>query len=57
MTTEDILRMAIARGLTTADFETMELGMIIDFLTTCQNAEYEAKNPTRTATQSDIDAF
>ena len=57
MTTEDILRMAIARGLTTADFETMELGMIIDFLTTCQNAEYDARNPKRTATQADIDAF
>ena len=57
MTTEDVIRVAIARGLSLEDFERMELGMIIDYLVTCQNAEYEAKHPQRMATQGDIDVF
>lgn len=57
MTTEDVMRAAIARGLSLEDFERMELGMIIDYLVTCQNAEYDVKHPRRTATQADIDAF
>lgn len=51
------MRVAIARGLRLEDFEQMELGMIIDYLVTCQNSEYDAKYPQRTATQADIDAF
>ena len=51
------MRIAIARGLSLEDFETMELGMIIDYLVTCQNAEYAAKHPERKATQADIAAF
>lgn len=57
VTTEDVIRVAIARGLRLEDFEQMELGMIIDYLVTCQNAEYDAKHPQRAATQADIDAF
>lgn len=51
------MRIAIARGLATADFETMSIGMIIDYLVTCQNADIEAQNGQQRATQQDIDVF
>jgi hypothetical protein len=38
----------------------MTLGMVIDYLVTCQNEEIEArqkKAPSRQATLSDIEAF
>jgi hypothetical protein len=57
-----VLRRAIERGLLAADFENMTLGMVIDFLTMCQNEDYEAKRDkdrgqTRMATADDIAAF
>ena len=45
------------RGIVLADFENMTIGMIIDYLVSCNNAEYLAQNPERIATQADIDAF
>lgn len=56
------MRRAIERGLLAADFENMTLGMVIDFLTMCQNEDYEAKRDkdrgqTRMATADDIAAF
>lgn len=57
-----MLRRAIERGLTAADFENMTIGMIIDYLTTCQNEDLESRgkkhdSPARPATQADIDAW
>jgi len=58
---ESILRRAVERGLTAADFENMTLGMIIDYLVVCNNEEAEAKEkakaPSRMATAEDIAAF
>lgn len=55
------MRRAIERGLSTADFENMTVGMIIDYLVTCQNEDLESKNqknePVKMATQADIDSF
>lgn len=51
------MRMAIQRGIAVADFESMTIGMIIDYLVSCSNAEYLARYPERIATQADIDAF
>jgi len=60
--TESILRMAIARGLTAADFENMTLGMVIDYLIVCQNEDIDEKKRkdkgnTRYATADDVAAF
>jgi hypothetical protein len=57
-----VLRRAIERGLTAADFESMTFGMVIDFLIVCQNEDIEAKSkknrePVRYATQADIDEW
>lgn len=57
-----MLRRAIERGLTAADFDGMTIGMIIDYLTTCQNEDLESgskkhDSPARPATQADIDAW
>lgn len=56
------MRRAIDRGLTAADFETMTLGMIVDYLIVCNNEDYEAKlnkpkEATRMATADDIANF
>jgi len=57
-----LLRRAIERGLTAADFENMTIGMILDYLTTCNNEDIEMENrkkrgATRYASQADYDAF
>lgn len=56
------MRRAIDRGLTAADFENMTIGMIIDYLVTCQNEDLEAsrnkrREDVRMATEADINAF
>lgn len=60
--TETVLRRSIERGLTAADFETMTLGMVVDYLIVCNNEDLEEKNrkktkPKRYATAEDIAAF
>lgn len=62
MYTENLLRIAVSRGLTAADFELMDMGGIIDFLIVCQNEDFEAekrkkKGSIRYATAEDIAAF
>ena len=62
LTTELLLCHAADRGLSLIDFEHMTVGMVLDYLTLCQNLDIEARNkkpeePTRQATQADIDAF
>lgn len=62
MLTETVMRRAIERGLTAADFENMTVGMIIDYLTVCQNEDIDARKKKnagqeRSATQADIDAW
>lgn len=62
MYTESLLRIAVSRGLTAADFELMDIGGIIDFLIVCQNEDIEEKKRkdkgnTRYATAEDIAAF
>lgn len=62
MLTEHLLRRAIERGLTAADFGNMTVGMVIDYLTVSQNEDIEARErekrgPVRQATQADIDAW
>lgn len=58
-----LLRRAIERGLAAADFENMTLGMVIDFLVTCQNEDIDVRSKkgkndfTRSATQADVDAW
>ena len=57
-----VLHRAIERGLLAADFEHMTIGMVIDYLVTCQNEDYDARHskrsePTRMATAEDIAAF
>lgn len=59
---ETILRRAIERGLTAADFENMTLGMVVDYLTVCNNEDIEVQQrkkeaPKRYATADDIAAF
>lgn len=56
------MRRAIDRGLTAADFESMTVGMIVDFLIVSQNEDIEIRErreagPVRLATQTDIDAW
>jgi hypothetical protein len=48
---------AIERGLSVADFENMSLGMVIDYLITCQNEEQKTRTDSRQATEADIDSF
>ena len=62
ITTELLLYRATDRGLNLLDFEYMTIGMVMDYLTLCNNVDIEGRNkkpeePTRMATQSDIDAF
>lgn len=57
-----LLHRAVERGLTAADFENMTIGMIIDYLTTCQNEDLESRSEkhdssARPATQADVDAW
>jgi len=57
-----LIRRAHERGISIADMEDMTVGMILDYLTTCNNEDYDAKNKkdkgvTRYATQDDINAF
>lgn len=54
--TEDILRLALAYGLTPTDFKHFTIGMIIDFLTEAENKKVTEKDDVY-ATQADIDAF
>lgn len=57
-----MLHRAIECGLSAADFENMTIGMIVDFLITCNNEYYDEKKrqkeePKRYATADDIAAF
>lgn len=57
-----MLHRAIERGLSAADFENMTIGMVVDFLTECNNEYYDEKKrqkegPKRYATADDIAAF
>lgn len=59
ISTELLINRAIQRGLTVQDLDKMSVGMIIDFLTVCQNDEIcaiESSNKIY-ATQTDIDNF
>lgn len=53
-----LLRAALARGLTVADFNEMSVGMVVDLLVDWQNAEAGNKqNEARRATPADYAAF
>lgn len=56
-----ILRRAIERGLTAADFENMIIGMVVDYLIVCNNEDVDANSkrsePKRYATADDVAAF
>ena len=54
---EKILSAGLERGLTTADAETFELGMWVDFVIEYNNVHCEDKYKVHYATQSDFDAF
>lgn len=53
---EDVIAIALRRGLTLQDFESMTVGMIVDFITACSNREI-GKDDTVYATKADYDAF
>ena len=57
--TEILINRAMSRGITIQDLEKMDIGMIIDYLITCQNEDIEAEENkgNRYATQADIDNF
>jgi hypothetical protein len=57
--TEILINRAMSRGITIQDLEKMDIGMIIDYLITCQNEDIEAEENKgkRYATQADIDNF
>lgn len=51
---------AIERGLCLADFEVMTIGMIMGYITACNNehlGEDEKEDSVRIAGQADYDAF
>ena len=48
--------MAVANGLSPTDFGFFTVGMLIDFLTACDNKNITDKDDVY-ATQADIDAF
>ena len=54
---EKILSAGLERGLTTADAETFDLGMWVDFVIEYNNVHCEDKYKVHYATQSDFDAL
>lgn len=50
------MRLAVANGLSPTDFDFFTVGMLIDFLTACDNKKVTEKDDVY-ATQADIDAF